>query len=134
MIKTRQSETRPPENPDDGKKAFVCWNKDTQAQSLRVEMSGGGFFLFPYSHLTFAKMERMESREILTVSFTSHDLHIAGKNLRELGMALQKQSVDWIKEVSARYATLADGDAVFIEAIEVKEASEEVASGNPSGR
>ncbi len=128
MIKATQSETRPPESADNEKKQLVCWNKDAQAQSLRVELSGDSFFVFPYTHLTFAKMEREENREVLAVSFTTHDLRIVGKNLRELGIALQKLAVDWIKEAPARYATLTSKDSVFIEAIEVKEAAEQALS------
>ena len=128
MIKATQNEARPPESADNEKKQLVCWNKDAQAQSLRVELSGGGFFVFPYTHLTFAKIEREESGEVLTVSFTTHDVRVAGRNLRELCIALQKLAVDWIKEAPARYATLTSKDSVFIEAIEVKEAAEQALS------
>lgn len=128
MIKATQNEARPPDGADNEKKQLVCWNKDAQAQSLRVELSGGCFFVFPYTHLTFAKIEREESGEVLTVSFTTHDVRVAGRNLRELGIALQKLAVDWIKEAPARYATLTSKDSVFIEAIEVKEAAEQALS------
>jgi hypothetical protein len=125
MIKATQNEARPPDSADNEKKQLVCWNKDAQAQSLRVELSGCCFFVFPYTHLTFAKIEREESGEVLTVSFTTHDVRVAGRNLRELGIALQKLAVDWIKEAPARYAPLASKEAVFIESIEVKEAEEQ---------
>ena len=88
-------------------------------------MSDDNAFIFPYTHLTFAKMEREEERDVLTASFTSHDLRIVGKNLRELGIALQRLAVDWIKPAPPRYAALAPSDAVFIEKIEVKEVGEE---------
>jgi hypothetical protein len=128
MIKATQNEARPPDSADNEKKQLVCWNKDAQAQSLRVELSGDSFFVFPYTHLTFAKMEREESREVLTVSFTTHDLQIAGRNLRELGIALQKMAVDWIKAAPARYAALASKEAVFIESVEVKETADQALS------
>lgn len=121
MIKTRQIDTPQPDAVDDGKKSFVCWSKDAQAQCLRVELSNGSFLIFPYTHLSFAKMEREENQDILSISFTTHDLHMTGKNLYELGIALQKLSVDWIKEAPARYATLAARDTVFIGSIEVNE-------------
>jgi len=128
MIKATQNEARPPDSADNEKKQLVCWNKDAQAQSLRVELSGDRFFVFPYTHLTFAKMEREEDREVLAVSFTTHDLRIVGRNLRELGIALQKLAVDWIKEAPDRYAVLASKEAVFIESIEVKEVAEQALS------
>ena len=124
MIKSTPSETRPPENATDDKKLLVCWNKDAQAQCLRVELSDDNAFIFPYTHLTFASMEREEGRDVLIASFTSHDLRIVGKNLRELAIALQRLAVDWLKPAPPRYAALASSEAVFIEKIEVEEVSE----------
>lgn len=76
-------------------------------------------------HLTFASMEREEGRDVLTASFTTHDLRIVGRNLRELGGALQRLAVDWIKQAPARYAALASSEAVFIESIAVSQAEEQ---------
>ena len=90
MIKSTPGDTRPPASTADDKKLLVCWNKDAQAQCLRVELSDDNAFIFPYTHLTFASMDCEEGRDILTASFTSHDLRIVGKNLRELSIALQR--------------------------------------------
>ena len=125
MIKSTPSETRPPESAPDDKKLLVCWNKDAQAQCLRAELSDDNSFILPYTHLTFAEMKREEGRDVFTASFTSHDLRIVGKNLRELAIALQRLAVDWIKPAPARYAALAANEAVFIESIEVSEAAEQ---------
>ena len=121
MIKATQSEARTPAIAGGEQKQLTCWNKDAQAQCLRVELSDERSFIFPYTHLTFASTEREEGRDVLAVSFTTHDLRIVGRNLRELGIALQKLAVDWIRLAPARYAALAANEAVFIEEIEVKE-------------
>ena len=128
MIKSTPNDTRPLEGVADDKKLLVCWNKDAQAQCLRAELSDDNSFILPYTHLTFAEMKREEGRDVLTAYFTSHDLRIVGKNLRELGIALQGLAVDWIKPAPARYAVLAASDAVFIESIGVNEAAEQGAS------
>lgn len=125
MIKATQGEARPPTSTDGEQKQLICWNKDAQAQCLRVELSEDCTFIFPYTHLTFASMEREEGRDVLTASFTTHDLRIVGKNLRELGIALQRLAVDWIKPAPARYAVLAASDAVYIESITVSEVEEQ---------
>ena len=125
MIKSTPNDTRPLEGVADDKKLLVCWNKDAQAQCLRAELSDDNSFILPYTHLTFAEMKREEGRDVLTASFTSHDLRIVGKNLRELAIALQRLAVDWIKPAPARYAALAANEAVFIESIEVSEAAEQ---------
>ena len=128
MIKATQSEARTAVIADRDQKQLVCWNKDAQAQCLRVELSDDRSFIFPYTHLTFASMERDEGRDVLTASFTTHDLRIVGKNLRELGIALQRLAVDWIKPAPARYAVLAASDAVFVETIQVSETGSDDAS------
>jgi hypothetical protein len=125
MIKATQSEARTPASTDGEQKQLTCWNKDAQAQCLRVELSDERAFIFPYTHLTFASMEREEGRDVLTASFATHDVRIVGKNLRELCMALQKLAVDWIRPAPARYAALAASEAVFIEKIEIAEVGEE---------
>jgi len=124
MIKAKQNESHPEECADSEQTQLVCWNKDAQAQCLRVELNDGGFCILPYMHLTFTRMERDKNQELLAVSFTTHDVHIAGKNLRELGIALQKMAVDWVREVPARYGAIASKDAVFIESIEVSKTAE----------
>jgi hypothetical protein len=103
------------------KKNLACWSKPVRAQSLRVELADGGFFLFPYEHHVFVKFEPRDDRDHLTVRLTTHIIQITGRNLRELGLAFQKDSVEWIREIPERYLPLADEDGVRIEDIEVKE-------------
>ena len=73
-------------------------------------------------------MDREEGRDVLAASFTTNDLRIVGKNLRELGIALQRLAVDWIKPAPARYSALVSSDAVFVETIQVSEAGSDDAS------
>lgn len=125
MIKTQAQERR--EEGDDESKSIVCWNKDTQAQCLRVELSSA-IFVFPYAHLLSAKLARVENRDVLEVSLSSHAIRVSGRNLREVLLALQKFAVEWVKEVPPRYHRLVAREAVLIEAIEVQERSEQETS------
>ena len=111
-----------------------CWNETGQAQALRVELNDGSFFVFPYAHWMFAKLERSADQELLTVSFATHDLQITGRRLRDLGIALQKFSVDWIKENPERYADFAFKDGAWIEAIEILEHPNENQSSEDTSR
>jgi hypothetical protein len=128
MIKANQTEPRLVEGEESGKKQPVCWNKDAYVQCLRVELGDGRFFILPYVHFAFADLERDGDADVLTASFTTHDLRIVGRNLRELGIALQKFAVDWVKAAPARYATLTTRDSVFIQTLEVKEAAAQALS------
>jgi hypothetical protein len=123
---------RKPENSGDAapptEPSFVAWENNPQAQALRVDLQSGAFFVLPYSHFAFAHFQREGDSETLRVIFSSHEVRVNGRNLRELGLALQKLGVDWIREAPARYAGLAARGCTFIERIEIAEISEEDAS------
>jgi hypothetical protein len=110
--------------PSSDESSLVAWEQNPQAQALRVDLQSGAFFVFPYSHFAFAQFASEADCETLRVSFATHDVRISGRNLRELGLALQKLTVDWITEVSARYAALSEKGCTFIERIEIAEVSE----------
>lgn len=120
MIRTNQSENKVVET-NGGKRNFACWNEDPQAQALRVEMESGNFFIFPFSHLLFAELTKPKGGDSLKLVFSTHEVSISGRHLREIGIAIQKQSVDWIKELPARYGSLSENQSAFIEQIEVTE-------------
>ncbi len=105
-----------------------CWDRDPNAQALRVEMSDGSAFVFPYAHLSFAKLESESSGETLRLMFGSHEVCVTGKRLREILLAVQKLAVESIKELPARYSALSDRDCVFVEKIEVKALTDDASS------
>ena len=88
--------------------------------NLRLELSPACFYLLPYHHLEVAKFESDEERDALTISFLKHRVRIAGRNLRELAIAIQGRAVEWIKPVPERYTTVADYEACAIESIEIE--------------
>jgi hypothetical protein len=104
-----------------GNRNHVSWNKDAQAQSLRVELADGSFFLFPYGHLGVVKFEPHKEDDLLTVRFAGHEIQMTGKHLRELGLTFQKLAVEWVRELPARYAATANRDSVYIAGIKVSE-------------
>ena len=112
------------EAPRSDEASLVAWEQNPQAQALRVDLQSGVFFVLPYSQFGFAHFAREADCETLRVSFATHDVRVAGRNLRELGLALQKLTVDWIREMPARYAALSEKGCVFIERIEIAEVSE----------
>lgn len=109
---------------DEKRRDLVCWNKDAHAQSLRVELADGSFYIFPYGRLMFAHFEHGTDQDKLHLLLDSHEISITGKNLRDLGMAFQKFAVEWAKELPARYAATANGDNAYISSIKVSEIQE----------
>ena len=105
--------------------SLAAWESNPQAQALRVDLQNGAFFILPYSQFAFAHLEREDDSETLRISFTTHDVRVSGRSLRELGIALQKLAVEWIREVPKRYAALAEKGGTAIERIEITEVNED---------
>jgi len=126
MMKKRKAQTSDVATvaPRPDESSLVAWEQNPQAQALRVDLQSGVFFVLPYSQFGFAHFAREANHETLRVSFATHDVRVSGRNLRELGLALQKLTVDWIREVPSRYAALSEKGCAFIERIEITEISE----------
>jgi len=94
MIKSNQSE----------KTKFLCWNKEAQQQSLRIEQANGDLFIIPYIHLLYAHLGTENEKELLALTFSSHEIRIVGRALTDLAIAIQQLSIEWIKPLDARYS------------------------------
>jgi hypothetical protein len=117
-MKTTQPQARA---AGEATKHTLCWNKDPQAQALRVEMADGSFLVLPYDHLGFVKFEPQKDGDLVHVLVSTHDIEIRGMNLRELGLAFQKCAVDWVRALPARSSPRVDDDYVWIKSIAVNE-------------
>jgi hypothetical protein len=133
MMKKRKTNKAdaPADAPRSDESSLAAWEQNPQAQALRVDLQSGVFFVLPYSHFAFAHFASEADCETLRVSFATHDVCVSGRNLRELGLALQKLTVDWIREAPARYAGLSETGSAFIERIDINEVSE-VSEGDSS--
>ena len=93
--------------------------------NLRLELDANSFYLLPCHHLELVKFESGEGQDTLTLSFLKRTVLITGKNLRELGLALQDRHVEFIKPMPVfdRYSSLAikEGSVKTIEITENKE-------------
>lgn len=106
---------------DQNQWSHQCWSREACAQALRVELGGGISYVFPYARLAFVRGEYASDHETLHVSLDTHEIQIAGKNLREVEVALQKFSVEWVRELPARYSPQAGDDHAWITNITVSE-------------
>jgi hypothetical protein len=96
------------------------------ADNLRLELSPKGFYLLPYHHLEFVKFEAGEGQDTLTLTFLKRTVLITSKNLRELGLALQDRSVEFVRTIPTldRYSSLA-GNEALVKTIEIAENKEQ---------
>jgi hypothetical protein len=61
-----------------------------------VELIDGSSFIFPNSNFEFAHFEGQDQPEILNIAFATPTLRVAGRNLREIALALQMLSADFL--------------------------------------
>jgi len=106
---------------DQHRPSHPCWNRDYQAQALRVELADGNLYVFPYRRLAFARFESRDNHDTLHVVLDTHQIHITGKHLLEVALALQKSAMDWVRELPNRYGSQADDDHAWITSITVSE-------------
>jgi len=89
---------------------------------LRLEPNPKCFWLLSYHHLEFAAFESAQGEDIITMSFLNRTVRIKGKNLRELGLALQHHTVEFIKPLPERYLPLSgDADEVLVKTVEIND-------------
>jgi hypothetical protein len=95
-------------------------------EHLRLELNPKSFYLLPYHHLELVKFEAGEGLDTLTLSFINRTVQITGKNLRDLGLALQDRAVEFVKPMPVfdRYSSLARNEA-SVKAIEIKDGKEQ---------
>jgi hypothetical protein len=72
-------------------------NHPVPADNLRLELNPKSFVLLPYHHLEMVKFEAGDGQDTLTLLFLNRTVCITGKSLRELALALQDRSVEFIK-------------------------------------
>jgi hypothetical protein len=77
--------------------------------------------LFPYQHLVNASFTNSEGVETLRLAFSSHDVEIAGHNLRPLFLAVQDFAVKWIRAMPERYHALESGENGIVSSIRIRE-------------
>ena len=85
----------------------VCWQREAPSACLRVELPSGELHLFSYQHFVTASLQRSEAGgETVRITFSSHELDVEGRGLRELLLGLQDFAVKWLRAAPDRYHTL----------------------------
>ena len=75
--------------------------------------------MFPYRRLAFVRFESGNDHDELHVVLDTYQIHITGKHLREVALALQKSGVDWVRELPGRYGSQANDGHAWITNITV---------------
>lgn len=106
----------------EGDARSFCWRRGRDQTCLRVEAKFDDIFIFPYQQFLGAHHTTDVESAALIISFSTHEITVAGRHLDEVASALQDLSLEWIKAVPAPYRKLPETDEVWITQIEVKAA------------
>ena len=100
--------------------APACWQREGPSPCLRVELLNGDAHLFSYQHFVTAVLTRNgDGAETLQAMFSTHELAIEGKGLRDLLLNLQDFAVKWVRPSPNRYHALADNTDGIITTISI---------------
>lgn len=98
--------------------APACWQREAPSPCLRVELVSGDTHLFAYQHFLAATLNRGgDGAETLRVMFSTHELTVDGRGLRDLLLSLQDFAVKWLRPTPDRYHSLAANAEGIITAI-----------------
>lgn len=93
--------------------------------NLRLETGTNCFHGLSYHHVELVKFESTQDADIITIFFLNRTVRLKGKNLRNLGVALQMRGVESIKPMAERYSSLAAGEEGWVKSIEIFEQKED---------
>lgn len=103
--------------------APTCWQREAPCPCLRIEPTGREAHIFPYQQLITASLVHADGADTLRLVFASHEVELAGRNLRDLLQALQDFAVKWVRPVPDRYQNLTATEGGFVTSIRIKEAA-----------
>ena len=132
MIRSDDNSSGPEDRP--GTRAEKCWHREPGAQTIRLETTNNGKFLFPYHHLVFAQLaDAGDGTEALILGFPSHQVTIQGKRLTPLLKALEDFSAAWVRALPPRFAAITPEGAAVVTGIEVYAPGESEGNGSAKG-
>jgi hypothetical protein len=79
-----------------------------------VEISGSEAHIFPYQHLVAASLVHENTADVLRLAFSSHDIEITGRNLREILVSIQEFGVKWLRTIPERYQSVTTAQSGLI--------------------
>jgi hypothetical protein len=88
-----------------------------------VEISATETHLFPYQQMVTASLIHENAHDVVRLAFSSHDIEITGRNLRELLVALQEFAVKWLRTIPDRYQAVTNPNSSLISYIRIAPAA-----------
>jgi hypothetical protein len=84
-----------------------------------VEISATESHLFPYQQFVTASLVHENGADVLRLAFSSHDVEVTGRNLRDLLLGLQDFAVKWLRTVPEHYQSVASEEPLAVSNIRI---------------
>jgi hypothetical protein len=88
-----------------------------------VEISGSEAHIFPYHHLVTASFVHENAADVLRLVFSSHDIEITGRNLRDILVSIQEFGVKWLRTIPEHYQSVTTAQSSLITQIRIAPAA-----------
>jgi hypothetical protein len=86
----------------------ICWQRESTCPCLRIELPNGELHIFPYNHLVSAQLTGISPEtETLILTFSTHEIQIEGRSLRDLVLGIQDFAIKWLRPMPEKYGAIA---------------------------
>lgn len=104
----------------------ACWQRESQAACLRLELPSGETHIISYAHFLAASLRPAKNPlETLRISFSGYYVEIDGHGLSELLLTLQELAVKWVRTLPERYRHVIGGDSGMVSDIRITDLANE---------
>ena len=103
----------------DGTRSACCHSVDPQPSCLLVDTPTGESWVFPWSHLAFARLSHAAGRDELCLTFSTHEVTLRGQHLTALRDLVASVQLATVRPAPAKYARAAP-EQPFIDGVTVR--------------
>ena len=97
----------------------LCYTTKPQSSALRVQTADKTQWVLPWMHFVHGRQCPSKDREMLTLTFVSHEVRLLGRNFDLLAEELANLNLDKVNALPEEYRE-AITDEPFIESIQVR--------------
>ena len=98
-----------------------CYTTDSQARSLRVEITATRSLVLPLDQFVFAELLSDDKEQQLRLAFATHEVLIYGYALRRIETAIQRLELSGLTKLPGKYHALIAENQPKIRDLVVKE-------------
>lgn len=96
-----------------------CFASDARARGVRIDLSPQKSIVLPHEHFVCAQFSAEQSVETLKLKFMTHEVTLAGYQLRRIENAILNRDLSWLCALPEKFRK-PDSDRAFVSLLTVK--------------